>query len=325
MARHRNLFMSIALITVVVALAACDTGPSVRGNFDRDYSVAGPIRLELTNVSGSVEIAGSADGKVRVHGDVRASGFGNPQKRLDDIIATPPIEQKGDTIRIGKEMSNLRNLSIAYTIQVPHDTEVSATVASGAQSIRAVRGPVKVQAVSGAIRVERIDRDAHLTTVSGAVSASDVGDDVHISTASGSVNVSNTKGDVRVGGISAVIQIVGAGGRVEAETASGAVEIQGASKDVKAHAASGRVVVEGNPAANCYWELKTASGSIKLSVPAAANFHLSAQAVSGEIRTDIPIMIEEQSKHSLRARMGNGGARVDVQTVSGEIRVSGSN
>src|ERR1700730_3654529 len=196
MARHRNHFIAFASIAAAVALAACDTGPSVSGKFDRGYSATGPVRLELTNASGNVDIAGSADGKVHVHGEVRVSGmgFGNPQKRLDDTIANPPIEQKGDTIRIGKEMSNLRNVSITYTIQVPHDTEVSATVASGAQTIREVRGPVKVQAASGSIRVEKIDRDAHLTTASGAVSATDVGDDVQITTASGSVNVLNTTG-----------------------------------------------------------------------------------------------------------------------------------
>ena len=327
MARHRKLFTAFVLVTAIVSLAACDGGPAAHGSFDRNYRVTGPIRLELTNASGDVEIAGSADGKVHVHGEVRVSGMGfhNSQKHLDDTVANPPIEQKGDTIRIGKEMSGLRNLSIAYTIQVPHDTEVSATVASGAQTIRGVRGPVRIQAASGSIRVEQIDRDAQLTTASGSVSATDVGDDVRISTASGSVNVSNAKGDVRISALAGVIQVDRPGGRVEADTASGAVEIQGASNDVKAHAASGRVAVKGNPGANSYWELKTVSGSVQLNVPAAANFHLSAQAVSGEIRTDIPIMIEEQGKHSLRARMGNGGARVDVQTVSGEIRVSSAN
>src|SRR5439155_1566364 len=150
-----------------------------------------------------------------------ASGFGfdNPQKRLDDTVANPPIEQTGDTIRIGKEMSRMRNVSIAYVIQVPRDTEVSATVASGAQTIRGVRGPVKVQAASGSIRVEKIER---------------------------------------------------------------------------------------------YTQLATASGSI------------SAEADSGEIRSDIPIVVEEQGKHSLRAHMGSGGGRVDIHTVSGEIRITGT-
>src|SRR6266478_9847143 len=159
MARHRNS-LQLVFFSAILVLAGCQSGPSVSGSFDRSYVVTGPIRLELTNASGEVDIAGSADGKVHVRGEVRASGFGfdNPQKRLDDTVANPPIEQRGDTIRIGKEMSRMRNVSIAYTIQVPRDTEVSATVASGAQTIRGVRGPVKVQAASGTIRVEKIER-----------------------------------------------------------------------------------------------------------------------------------------------------------------------
>src|SRR5467141_270607 len=326
MARHGNLCVPLVLFSAIMLLAACNTGPSVAGTFDRNYNVTGPIRLELTNASGDVAITGSADGKVHVRGDVRASGFGfdNPQKRLDDTVSNPPIEQRGDTIRIGKEMSRMRHISIAYTIQVPRDTEVSATVASGTQTIRGVRGPVKVQAASGAIRVEKIERDVQLTTASGSVSASDIGNDVRVSSASGSVTVSKVRGDVDVNAISGVLRISNPGGRVEAGTASGDVDIQGAVKDVKSRAASGRVSVQGNPGADSYWELKTVSGTVQLSIPASANLHLSAEAVSGEIRTDIPIVIEEQGKHSLRAHMGSGGGRADVHTVSGEIRVSGT-
>src|SRR5437016_14341262 len=207
MARHRNLCLPLVLFSAVVVLAGCNSGPSVSGAFDRNYNVSGPVRLELTNASGDVEITGSADGKLHVRGEVRASGFGfdNPQKRLDDTLANPPIEQRGDTVRIGKEISRMRNVSIAYTIQVPRDTEVSATVASGAQTIRGVRGPVKVQAASGTIRVEKIERDTQLTTLSGTVSATDIGDDVRVSSASGSVTVSNARGDVRLKAISGIM------------------------------------------------------------------------------------------------------------------------
>jgi DUF4097 and DUF4098 domain-containing protein YvlB len=326
MAHHRKLCLPFVLFSAAFVLAGCYSGPEVSGAFDRSYSLTGPIRLELANASGDVDITGSADGKVHVHGEVRASGFGSdtPQKRLDETVSNPPIEQHGDTIRIGKEMSHMRHVSITYTIQVPRDTEVSTTVASGAQTIRGVRGPVKVQSASGSVRVEKIERDAQLSTASGSVSATDIGSEVHITSASGSVNVSNAKGDVIVDAMSGVIRIAKPGGRIEAKTVSGEVEIQGAANDVKAHAASGRVSVQGNPGADCYWELKTVSGAVQLGVPASANLHLSAEAVSGEIRTDIPIVIEEQGKHSLRAHMGNGGGRVDVHTVSGEIHLSGT-
>ena len=326
MARNSHLRNSLVLFAAIFALAGCYSGPAASGSFDRNFTVTGPIRLELSNASGDVNITGSSDGKVHVHGDVRASGFGfdNPQKRLDDTIANPPIEQKGDTIRVGEDLSHLRNVSIAYTIQVPHDTEVDANVASGAQNIRDLRGPVKVHAASGTIRVEKIDRDAQLSTASGSVSASDVGSDVHISSASGNIAVSNVKGDVRANAVSGVIRVSHPGGRVDGGTISGELEIQDAGNDVTAHAVSGRVYVQGNPSGQSYWNLKTTSGGVQISVPPSANFHLSAEAASGEIRADIPIVIEEQSKHSLRARMGNGGGRVEVHTASGEIRVSGA-
>ena len=183
---------------------------AVTGSFDRSFNVTGPIRLELSNASGDVNITGSSDGKVQVHGEVRASGFGfeDPQKRLSDTLANPPVEQRGDTIHVGADFSHLRNVSIAYSIQVPHDTEVDASVASGAENIRDLRGPVKVHAASGTIRVEKIDRAADLSAASGSVTANDVGNDVQVSSASGNVTVSNVKGDVRVKAISGVIRAV---------------------------------------------------------------------------------------------------------------------
>ncbi len=325
MARHRILCSPLMLLSAIFVLAGCNTGPSVSGAFDRNYSVTGPLRLELTNASGDVDITGSADGKVHIHGDVRASGFGfdNPHKRLDDTIANPPVEQKGSTIRVGKEFSNLRNISITYSIQVPHDTEINATVASGAQIIRNVTGPVTVRAASGSIRLEKIERDAQLTTASGTISASDVGSELHVSTASGDVSATSVKGDVIAHAVSGVIRVAKPGARVEATNTSGEVEIQGALNDVKAHAISGLVSVQGNPGADSYWDLKSISGGVQLRVPAAANLHFSAEATSGEIRTDIPIVVEEQGRHSLRAHMGSGGGRVEVHTVSGQIRVTG--
>lgn len=335
MARYRKLDrflrrtrprLTLALVAAVVVLGGCYSGPPVNGSFARTLSVSGPVRLELNNASGDVDITQGAPGTVSIHAEVRASGFGfdNPQKRLNDIVSAPPIEQRGDTIRIGKDLSRMRNVSILYKIQVPHETEVDVNVASGAQNIRDLRGPVKVRSASGSIDVEEIDRDALLSTASGTITAENIGGDVQVSSASGSVTVSDVKGDVRAHVVSGVIRVSHPSGRVDGNTTSGGVEIQGAANDVTARSVSGRVYVQGNPGAQGYWNLKTASGGVQITVPPSANFHLSAEAVSGEIRADVPIVIEEQGKHSLRARLGNGGGRVEVHTVSGEIRVSGT-
>jgi len=252
-------------------------------------------------------------------------GFESPEKRLNELLANPPIEQRGSTVHIGEEMRNLRNVSISYKIEVPHDTEIASTLLSGTQTIQDVRGPVKAEAMSGSIHVSHIERHTQLSTLSGSIRADTIGDDFRANSASGTVTVSNIKGDVSISALSGSTQITKPGGRVDASTASGSVDVEGANGDVKAQAASGRVNVQGNPGASSYWDLKTASGSVLLGVPASANFQLAAEAVSGEIKTDIPVMVEEQGKHSLRARVGSGtGGRIEVHTVSGEIRLRAS-
>src|SRR6266851_1312295 len=231
MARHRNLRLPLILFSAIVLFAGCNSGPSVSGTFDRNYDVTGPILLELTNASGDVDITGSADGKVHVHGEVRASGFGSQssQKRLDDTLANPPVEQRGDTIRIGKEISRMHNVSIGYTIQVPRDTEVSATVASGAQTIRGVRGPVKVQAASGVIRV---------TNPGGRIEAD---------TASGEVEIQGARGDVKAHAASGRVSVQGNPGADsywELKTLSGAVQLgvpASANLHLSAEAVSGEI------------------------------------------------------------------------------------
>ena len=325
MTRHLKLGLSITFLVVAMALVGCQMGPSVSGSFDRALVVSGPIRLELSNVSGNVSIVGSADGKVHLHGDVRASGmgFGDPQKRLDDVLANPPVELKGDTLRVGKEMSRRHNVSISYAIEVPRDTEINSTSVSGSQSVRGVRGPVQVESVSGSLRAEDVGREVKLSTTSGAVEAENCGDDVRATSVSGDVTVSNAKGDVLAHSVSGNIRVNSPGGRVDTGTSSGAIDVHGANGDAKARSSAGRLTVQGNPSGNSFWELRTVSGPVSIAVPSAADFHLSASAVSGQIRTEIPIVIEEEGKHSLRARIGNGKGRVEIHTVSGGIDVQG--
>src|SRR5260370_13130661 len=93
MARHRNLYLWLVLFSAIVFPPGCNSGPSVSGAFDRNYTVTGPIHLELTNASGDVDITGSAAGKVHVRREVPASGFGfvNPHKHFATTRPNPPL------------------------------------------------------------------------------------------------------------------------------------------------------------------------------------------------------------------------------------------
>ena len=322
--RHMTILSRISLFTALAAFAL----PAVaaqNATFDRSFTVSSPVRLELSNGSGSVEIKGSSDGTVHIHGKVTPGGwsiFGGSGKNVEEVAANPPLEQSGSTIRIGKNSSWLKNVTIDYQVEVPHDTEIDAGVASGGITIDNVKGPVKASSASGYVHVYRVERDTQLNAASGSIEASGIGGSLRVSSASGDTRVADVKGELKITAASGAIRIEHPSDRVDASTASGSIEVLGANNDVKVHAISGSIQVSGNPGASRLWELKTISGSVELRVPSNASFLLSAESTSGDIRTSIPVILEEQNKHSLRAHIGNSAGRVEVHTVSGSVNVS---
>jgi DUF4097 and DUF4098 domain-containing protein YvlB len=314
------------VLLVYGALALAPVRAAATDTFERTLTVSGPIRLELSNGSGNVDIRGSADGKVHIIGKVTAgwSVFGSSEKGVQDVVANPPIEQREGVVRIGKNNFSMRNISIEYKIEVPHDTDVDANVASGGMTVDNVRGPVKASSASGYLHVYRVDQDTQISAASGSIEASGIGGILRVNSASGDIRLTDIKGDLKVSAASGAIHVSNPGDRVEASSASGAIEVIGAKSDVKVHAISGSVNVAGDPSANRYWELKSVSGSIDLRVPPSASFLLTAETTSGGIRTNIPVVLEEQGKHSLRAHVGSASGRVEVHTVSGGVDVQGS-
>jgi len=320
---QKSALLGIPLLCAVTITPLCMAADNT---FERTLSVSGPVRLELSNGSGNVEIKGTADGKVHIFGKVTGgwSLFGGSEKNIQEAVANPPIEQHADVIRIGKNSSSVKNVSIEYTIEAPRETEIDAGVASGGITIDNVRGPVKASSASGYLHVYRVERDANVSAASGAIDVSGIGGILRVSSASGDVVVADVKGDLRVNAASGSIRISNPSDKVDASAASGAIDIKGAMNDLKVHAISGSVNVSGDPSPNRLWELKTVSGSVEIRVPPNASFLLSAEATSGNIRTNLPVILEEQSKHSLRAHVGSSSGRIEVHTVSGEINVRGS-
>lgn len=325
MAVRRVSVPGILFASSVLALASAPA-QAADNTFERNYNVSGHVRIELSNGSGNVDIRSSSDGKVHVFGRVTAgwSVFGSTEKNVQEVAANPPIEQHDSVIRIGKNSSWLKNISIEYKIEAPRDTEIDAGVASGGITIDNFRGPVKASSASGYVHVYRIDGDVNMNAASGAIDASTIGGIARVSTASGDIILADIKGDLKVNAASGAIRVSRPGDRVEVSSASGSIEVNGVTNDLKVHAISGSVNVSGDPSANRLWEVKSVSGSVDLRVPPNSSFLLTAEATSGDIRTNIPVVLEEQGKHSLRAHVGSSGGRVEVRTVSGGVYIQGT-
>jgi hypothetical protein len=331
---HRTSLLSTSsrLAATALLVAGLAVTPQLStaadNSFDRTFTVSGShTRIELSNGSGNVDIHVGKDNQVHVHAKVTPgnwSVFGSGEKSAQEVIANPPLEQRGDTILIGKNSSYIKNVSIDYQIEVPKDTELDAGLASGGITVDKLRGPVKVGTASGYVHVYQVEREVQISAASGSIDIGNVGGYVRVNSASGSINIADVKGDVQASAASGSVKIERPSDRVDASSVSGSINITGASNDVKAHVVSGPISVNGNPSGNRLWELKTVSGSVDIQVPQSASFLLSAEATSGDIRTSIPVIIEEQNKHSLRAHVGTASGRVEVHTVSGEIKVSGT-
>jgi DUF4097 and DUF4098 domain-containing protein YvlB len=320
---------SIPAVLAVYASLALPPARTVAADntFDRTLTVSGPVRLELSNGSGSVDIRGSADGKVHIFGKVTAgwSVFGGSDKGLQEVVANPPIEQQNNVVRIGKNNSSwFHNISIDYKIEVPRDTDVDASVASGGMTIDNVHGPVKANSASGYLHIYQIGGDTQLSAASGTIDVSGIAGVLRAHNASGDISLADVKGDISASAASGSIRISNPGGRVEASSASGAIEVSGAKNDLKVNAVSGSLNVAGDPSSGRYWELKSVSGSVNIRVPQNPSFLLTAETTSGDIRTNIPVILEEQGKHSLRAHIGSSAGRIEVHTVSGGVDVQGS-
>jgi hypothetical protein len=312
----------VAIILTAIWISGCGTQLSATGTFDRTFEVNGPVRLELTTGSGDAHVTTGPAGEVRIHGVIHAHSWSteSAQKRSNEIAANPPVAQEGNLIRAGDAGPHLSDVSVDYTIVVPTDTEIQGKTGSGNVTVSDTHGPASFASGSGDITVSNIVGDVTINTGSGDVKAENTQGQIQVTTGSGDMDITNAKGQTRLRAGSGDIQISRPGDAVEADTGSGDIQVNGAAADLRLHSSSGAITVDGNPGSTNYWDFRTSSGDVKLHVSPEASLRLYAKSSSGDIDAAIPIVMEGTAgKHELRARIGDGKARVEVETSSGGI------
>ncbi|MFZ3218094.1 MAG: DUF4097 family beta strand repeat-containing protein [Candidatus Acidiferrales bacterium] len=314
-------WFSLAVFAAVL-LVGCRPQSSAEGSFDKTFTVNGPVRLDLTNGSGDTRIQAGAPGEVRVHGEIQARSWSeeNSRHRVQTLASNPPVSQDGNLIRIGASGAHEGDVSIDYTIIVPADAELHATTGSGDVEVDGIKGPANFVSGSGAISASNISGDVQAVAGSGTIHLSHVQGQVQATAGSGDISLDSVHNETRLHTGSGDVEIINPGDSVEASTGSGDVVVRGASADLRLRTASGDVTVDGNPGASNYWDFHTSSGDVVLEVPASASLRLYARSSSGDIDAAIPIVMEGTTgKRELRARLGDGKARVEVQTSSGSV------
>jgi len=312
----------LVLAFSAAGLTGCSEHGGVAGTADRKLTVDGPVRLEIVNGGGDTHVTAGPAGEVRIHAEfhVRAFPWQDAQSRLAELTRNPPVTQQGNLIRVGGYGASTSGSTVNYSIIVPSETQVRATTGSGNIEVIGIEGPANFSTGSGAVSATNISGDVQASTGSGAVQLAAIQGQAQASTGSGNISAAEVRGDVRASTGSGSIRIAGPGDAVVVGTGSGDVNIASAASDLRVRTGSGNITINGDPEATTYWDFRAGSGNVILQVSPSASFRFYARSKSGDIDAAIPIVMEGTTgKHELRARIGDGKARVEVETSSGKI------
>ncbi len=312
-------------IAALLCLQASPAAAIAEGSFQRTLQVTGPVHMELTTGSGNVQVRTGNSTEVQVTGRIRATEWfeGNVQEKIKRLEANPPIQQSGNTIRVGHidDPDLRRNISISYEVIVPAETDLRVESGSGNQRVEGIRGPLQVSAGSGGLNISAIGDRVRAETGSGDIQIDRVQGNVRAKTGSGSIRADEIAGafEADTGSGHITLQQT-APGSVRVDTGSGGMELRGVRGSLDAKAGSGTIEAEGSPTGA--WNLQTGSGTVQLKIPSDASFDLAAHTSSGAISVDQPHTVQGSiGRKEIRGKVGGGGVPVEVETGSGDIQI----
>lgn len=188
----------LLLVPSLLLLAGCNLGPWSEGSFHRDLQVSGNVDLQVESGAGRITVHSGDVQKVSIDAHIRARGaspwgFSGEQK-IRQLENNPPIEQHGNSIRIGRiEDHNLRqHVRIDYDVIVPPQTQLKTATGAGNQRIQGIQLAVKARSGAGNITVEQCTGDARLETGAGSIDVRDAEGALDLATGAGSVDVRGT-------------------------------------------------------------------------------------------------------------------------------------
>jgi len=299
--------------------------PVTEGSFERTLNVTGQVDLDVSTGSGNIAVRTAGSTTVRIRALIRARDDFRlkADEKIRYLQANPPIEQTGNTIRIGRidNRDYTQNVSINYELDVPPDTHLKAKSGSGNVSAAGLGGSVELGSGSGNVTASSIGGEVRAQTGSGNIEIDSIRGGAQINTGSGNIRALGIAGALRArtgsGNIKAELS---AAGDVDVDAGSGDVEATGVRGALRAHTGSGRLDIDGEPTGG--WKLHAGSGNVNVRLKSNPAFDLYAHTSSGRVTVDQPVTITgTASPKELRGKVRGGGPLMEVKTGSGDVRI----
>ncbi|HEX8783595.1 MAG TPA: DUF4097 family beta strand repeat-containing protein [Steroidobacteraceae bacterium] len=291
-----GLGLAGALLMLLGATAVSAASDKV---FDRQVPAQPRGVVEISNVSGNIEVSGWDRTEVSVHAEL-AGGVEGVEVSSEGGHTSIKVRQPAFYGHGGARLQ----------VKIPKDSELGVSAVSADVS------------TSGVLGVQR------LSTVSGRITAEIAGADVELKTVSGSVQVKGhgQPGRLRASTVSSDVHLEHAGGDIEAGTVNGALiaSLDGAHS-VRGHTTSGDLRFDGTLAHGATLEAGSISGTLTVRVGADGGFAYEVSSFSGDISDCFNASPERVSKYGPGTRLtgsrGEGMGHVRLKTMSGNVEL----
>lgn len=296
------------------------SGSAVVVNVTRGGSDADQLRIERGPIDDWTTLRVIYPGdRVRYRGK---DGGSTDLRVRDDGTFGGDWEDRGRRVHVGDYRGGL-DAHANMRIRVPEGQTFDLYLAVGTVSARNVNGEIRIDTHSAPVTTTETAGQLVIDVGSGHVESSDHEGDLDIDTGSGSVEVTGVRGDrLRVdtgsGGVTATRVSVS---DMLIDTGSGGVSVTDAvARDVIIDTGSGSVdlALNANPR---NVTIDTGSGSVTMTVPPSFSAELEIDTSSGGISVDFPVTTQTWERDHLEGTIGDGAARVLIDTGSGSVRI----
>jgi len=212
------------------------------------------------------------------------------------------------------------------TVSVPRGGKLRLNLGVGEIEAENVDGNLQLYNRAGTIGARGVHGGLIADTGSGRVVAADLQGDLLVDTGSGSVSVDRCRCDnvdIDTGSGSVTLADVEASS-VRVDTGSGGVEATAVRADAAdIDTGSGSIRLELERMGRGEYRLDTGSGSITLALPGDAAADVEASTGNGGIDVDqgLEVQFRHKERDEASFRIGTGGAKVELDTGSGSIRI----
>ncbi|HTL49914.1 MAG TPA: DUF4097 family beta strand repeat-containing protein [Steroidobacteraceae bacterium] len=302
----RNVCLAAATLAALAApsLAGAETSPDGRPIM-KHVNVAPDATVEVSNVQGRVEVATWDKNEVELVAELES-----PKDELE-------FEANERYVRISVERPNGKYRhddddedDATLTLRVPKGIRLIADTVSADIAVSGLRGEQKLESVSGEVQTQAFDAPVRATSVSGEVSVVGNGGKATVST-------ENVSGSTTVGGIR---------GDYHGEVVSGEIRATvAAAQKIELNSVSGDIEIKAELTPTSRVNMESVSGTLTLKIKPPVNAEFDVESFSGDIDSCLGPKARSTSKYTpgseLNYTQGNGGARVEMQTLSGEISI----